>query len=194
LNDTVADKNKLIKFFFLNIAYLLKDSREVIKYEEPQYGNADLGFAVTIFRVDHKAYDYAVKCFKLLGKKPARECGVTMSVNFDTPEENTAFRDHFRVLMDQAGEELSKIGTLTPHEYYFLKCSPMITGTEDDQSNHYVLLQATLQDHLDKEVCEEVLGDCKIDGDVGMVAITVSCYRKKWRDQLVRYLKGIRLE
>lgn len=31
------------------------------------------------------------------------ECGVMMSASFDFPEENIVFRDHFKVLMDQAG-------------------------------------------------------------------------------------------
>jgi hypothetical protein len=187
----MTDQNKLIRFLFLNIAYFLKQSRETIKYEEPQYGNADLGFAISVFRVDHKFYDYAVECFRLLGKEPVRECGVTMSVSFDTPEETNTFRDHFRAFVDQAEAELGKMGTLTPHEYYFLKCAPVIIGTEDGQSNHYVFLQVTVQDDLDREVCEEILGDCEIIGDDGTVEIKVSCYRKKWRDKLVRYLRGI---
>ena len=189
--NNITDKNKLINFLCLNIAYILKQSSDVIKYEDPQYGNADLGFAVTMFRVDHAAYDYATQCLRLLGKDPARECGVTMSVSFDTPEENNAFMDQFRVLMDQADEELEKLGTMTPHEYYFLQCAPVIIGTEDGQSNHYVLLQVTVEDDLDMRVCEDVLGDCVMSGDDGTVEIKVSCYRKKWRDKLVRYLEGI---
>ncbi len=191
MNATMTGQDKLLRFLFLNIAYLLKQSREVIKYEVPQYGNADLGFAVTMFRVDHKAYDYAVECFRLLGKKPVRECGVTMSVSFYTPEENNAFRDHFRELMDQAEEELCKIGTLTPHEYFFMKCSPVIVVTEYAPSGHYVLLQATVEDDLDRSVCKEILGDCEMSGCDGTVEIKVLCYRKKWRNKLVRYLKGI---
>ena len=93
--------------------------------------------------------------------------------------------------MVQAEEELSRMGTLTPHEYYFLKCAPAVIGTEDGQNNHYVSLQATVDNDLDKEVCREVLGDCEIIGDIGTVEIKVSCYRKKWRDRLVSYLRGI---
>ncbi len=182
-----------LRFMFLNLAYLLKQSREIIKYEEPQYGNPNLGFAITMFRVDHKAYDYANQCFRLLGKEPLRECGVTMSVSFDTPEENNAFRDLFRELMDQAYAELEKISDLTPHEYYFLKCAPVVIGTEDGQSNHYVLLQATVDDDLDRSVCEEILGDCEMSGGDGTVEVRVSCYRKKWRDRLVRYLREIKV-
>ncbi len=50
---------KLQEYVFLNLAYLLKQSREAIKFEHPQYGDPNLGFAITMFRVDHKAYDYA---------------------------------------------------------------------------------------------------------------------------------------
>lgn len=187
--SAMTDQDKLIRFLFLNLAYFLKQSREVIKYEDPQYSSANTGFAITMFRVDYKAYDYATECFRLLGKEPVRECGVTMSVSFDTPKENNNFRDRFRALMDQAGKNLEKIGALTPHEYYFLKCAPVVIGTEDGQSNHYVSLQATVQDDLDKELCEAVLGDCEMSDDAGTVEIKVSCYRKKWRDQLVRYLE-----
>ena len=170
----------------------MKQSGERIKYEEPQYGNADLGFAITMFRVDHKAYDYATQCFGLMGKKVVRECGVTMSVSFDSSEENNAFRDNFRALMDQAEEELAGIGDRTPHEYHFLKCNPVIVGTEDGQSNHWIYLQAEIEDDLDLRVLEKILGDCEMtDGDSGRVDVKVSSYLKKWRDWLVRYLKEI---
>ena len=92
----MTDQKKRLRFLSLNLVYLLKKNREVVKHEELQYGNAELGFAITMFRVDHKAYDYAAECFRLLGKEPSRECGVTMSVSFDAPEENNAFRNHFR--------------------------------------------------------------------------------------------------
>ena len=146
-----------------------------------------------MFRVDYKAYDYATECFRLLGKEPVRECGVTMSVSFPTPEENEVFKCRFKSLMDQAEKELSQIGDQTPQEYYFLKCAPVLIGTEDTPSNHYVLLQATVQDDLDRRVCQEVLGDCEITGEDGTVDIKVSCYRKKWRDRLVRYMKVIKV-
>ncbi len=83
--SAMTDQDKLIRFLFLNLAYFLKQSREVIKYEDPQYSSANTGFAITMFRVEYKAYDYATECFRLLGKEPVRECGVTMSVSFDTP-------------------------------------------------------------------------------------------------------------
>ena len=81
--SAMTDQDKLIRFLFLNLAYFLKQSREVIKYEDPQYSSANTGFAITMFRVEYKAYDYATECFRLLGKEPVRECGVTMSVSFD---------------------------------------------------------------------------------------------------------------
>jgi hypothetical protein len=192
LSDNITtDKDKLIRFLFLNIAYLLKQSRDRIKYEGPQYGDIELGFAVTMFRVDHKAYDYATEYFRLMGKEVVRECGVTMSVSFDTPEENNAFRDRFKALMDHAEEELAGIGDRTPHEHYFLKCNPVIVGTEDGESNHWIYLQAEIKDDLDRHVCEDILGDSEISGDDGRMEIKVSCYRKKWRDKMVRYLRGI---
>lgn len=194
LNDTtITGKDKIIRFLFLNISYLLKQSGDRIKYEVPQYDNPELGYAITMFRVDHDAYDYATECFKLMGKDVVRECGVTMSVSFDTPEENNAFMERFKALVDQADEELAGIGDRTPHEHYFLKCNPVIVGTEDGQSNHYVSLRAEIEDDLDRAVCEEVLGDCEMSGDARTVAIKVSCCRKKWRDRLVRYMEGMKV-
>jgi hypothetical protein len=113
-----------------------------------------------------------------------------MSVNLDTVSEKNDFFDRFKMMMEQAEDELLMIGGLTPHEYYFLNCNPVIAGTEDGQNNHYVFLQAEIRDDLDREVCRVILGDCEIEGD-GRVDIKVSCYRKKWRDRLVRYLEGL---
>jgi hypothetical protein len=157
-------------------------------YDPPQYGDPNLGFAITAFRVDHKFYDYADQCFRLLGKEPVRECGVTMSVSFDTPEENDAFRDNFKLRVEQAEKKLDGLGNRTPQEYYFLKCSPVIIDTEDGQNNHYVFLQATVEDDFDREMCQKILGDCKFDGEDGTVDIKVSCYRKKWRNKIVSHL------
>lgn len=50
-----------------------------------------------------------------------------------------------------------------------------------------------MQDDLDRRVCEDVLGDCEITGEDGTVEIKASCYRKKWSDRLVRYMKGIKV-
>ena len=77
---------KLQEYLFLNLAYLLKESGEKIQFGVPQYSNPETGFSITMFRVDLKAYDVTVECFNALGKDPIRECGVTISVTFDTPK------------------------------------------------------------------------------------------------------------
>jgi len=66
--------------------------------------------------------------------------------------------------------------------------------TEDNQSNHYVFLQATVEDDLDRDVCQEVLGDCEVINNDGTVDIEISCYRKKWRDRLLCYPRNIGAE
>jgi hypothetical protein len=44
-----------------------------------------------------------------------------MSVSFDTPDENNAFRDRFQALVNQADEQLNRLENRTPQEYYFCK-------------------------------------------------------------------------
>lgn len=65
------DKNKLTQYLFFNFAHLLRKSGETIEYEAPQYSSPDTGFAMTMLRVDMKVYDYAVECFRVLGKEPS---------------------------------------------------------------------------------------------------------------------------
>ena len=65
-----VNHKKLQEYLFLNLAYLLKESGEKIQFGEPQYSSPDIGFSITMFRVDHKAYDLAVECFNILGKDP----------------------------------------------------------------------------------------------------------------------------
>ncbi len=195
LNDTSTNNDKLIGFLFLNLAYLLKQRGESIQYDRPYDGDPELGFAITMFRVGRDAYDYATRCFELMGKKVVRECGVTMSVSFDTHEENIDFKNRFKLLMDRAEKELTEIGDRTPYEHYFLKSNPVIVGTEDGQNNHWIYLQAEIGDALDWEVRREILGDSEITGgDGGTVKLVVSCYRKKWRDRMVRYLVDLGVE
>jgi len=184
---------KLQENLFLNLAYLLEESGEAIKFEHPQYGDPNLGFAITMFRVDHKAYDYADQCFRLLGKDPVRECGVTMSVTFDTPEETDVLRIRFKSLLEEAHSKLQGLfGSRTPQEHYFLKTNPVILGIDETPSNHFLFLRANVVDDLDRSICQDVLGDCEFDeSDYLLTKIKVSCYRKKWRDQQVRYLKEI---
>lgn len=45
-------------------------------------------------------------------------------------------------------------------------------------------------------MCEVILGDCEISviPDDEPTEIKVLCYRKKWRDRLVQYLKYLGLE
>jgi len=83
-------------------------------------------------------------------KSPARECGVTMSVSFDTPDENNAFSDLFKALVSQAEGLVHSLEDRTPQEHYFLQTNPIIKGIEDTQSNHYVLLQANVVDDIDE--------------------------------------------
>lgn len=182
-------ENALHYLILINLAYLLKESRETIKYEDPQYGNPNLGFAITVFRVDHKFYDYTDQCLRLMGKKPVRECGVTMSVSFNTPEENNSFRDNFKLRMDQGEELLVGLGDRTPQEHYFLKTKPIIKSIEDTPNNHFIFL---LADDVDRQVLGEVLGDHDVvDMGDAKVQIKVLCYRKKWRDKMVRYLSNL---
>ena len=190
MNNFTTDQDKQTRFLFLNLAYILRKKRQEIKYGNPQWDDPEKGFSITMFRVGPEAYAFAEQCCKALGKEPLLECGTTMSVNLDTVSEKNDFFDRFKMMMEQAEDELLMIGGLTPHEYYFLNCNPVIAGTEDGQNNHYVFLQAEIRDDLDREVCRVILGDCEIEGD-GRVDIKVSCYRKKWRDRLVRYLEGL---
>ncbi len=184
------------EYLFLNLSYLLEESGAKIQFGEPQYGNPETGFSITMYRVGAKCYEYAVECLNALGKKPVRECGVTMSVSFDTPEENNAFRDRFQALMDQAEDLVHSLKDRTPDEHYFLKLNPIIKGIEDTPNNHFIFLQASVVDDVDERVLDEVLGDYDID-DMSYdepVEIKMICYRKKWRDRLVRYLRGLGIE
>jgi len=191
----MTDSNKLLHFLFLKLVYLLRASNEVLLYGEPQYSSAETGFAITMFKVDHKAYNYVSECFRILGKEPSMECGVTMSVTFDTPEENIAFKNHFKFLMKQAQGRFKRLCGKTPNEHYFLKMNPVIIGTENTPSNHFIFLQADVLDDVDKIVLNELLGDhdIKVMPDE-KIEIKVLCYRKKWRDKMVRYLSNFGVE
>lgn len=192
----MTDQNKLLRFLFLKLVFLLRERNEVVLYGEPQYSSAETGFAITMYKVDHKAYDYVTECFGILGKKPSRECGVTMSVTFDTVEENIEFKKYFKSLMQQAQSRFKKLCAKTPDEHYFLKLNPVFLGIEDTQNNHFILLQAHVVDDVDERVLSEVLGDYEIVDmpDDEPVEIRVKCYRKKWRNGLVRHLIQLGIE
>ena len=110
-----------------------------------------------------------------------------------TPDENNAFRNQFKALFDQAEGLVHSLEDRTPQEYYFLKLNPVFLGIEDTQNNHFILLQAHVVDDVDERVLSEVLGDYEIVDmpDDESVEIRVKCYRKKWRDRLVRHLKQL---
>ncbi len=188
-----ANHTKLQEYLFLNLAYLLKESGEKTQYGEPQYSNPDTGFSITMFRVNNKAYDIAVECFNALGKNPIRECGVTMSVTFDTPEENDALRIRFKSLLEEAHSKLQGLFcSRTPQEHYLLKTNPVLLGVDETPNNHFLFLRADIADDLDRSICQGLLGDCEfVESDGKATTIKVSCYRKKWRSQLVRYLKNL---
>lgn len=196
MTNSISYQDKLTRYLFLNLVYLLNQNRQVIKYEAPQHGDPNLGFAITMFRVDPKAHEYAVEYFRLLGKDPVRECGVTMSVSFDTPEQNNASREQFKVLVDEAEELLRSLADRTPHEHFFLELNPVLIGIENTQNNHFILLQANAVDDIDDRVLCEVLGDYDIVDKPNNepVEIRVKCYRKKWRDGLVRHLIQLGIE
>ena len=59
-------------------------------------------------------------------------------------------------------------------------------------NNHFLYLRADIVDDLDRSICQDLLGDCEFDeSDAKVTTIKVSCYRKKWRYQLVRYLRKL---
>ena len=111
-------------------------------------------------------------------------------------EPTNAFRDRFKALVDQAEEQLYRIGNLTPQEHYFLKLNPVLMGIEDTPNNHFILLQASVVDDVDERVLDEVLGDYEVVDmpDDDPVEIKIICYRKKWRDRLVRHLIQLGIE
>jgi len=116
-----------------------------------------------MFRVDHRAYDIAGECFNALGKDAKRECGVTMSVTFDTPEENDVLRIRFKSLLEEAHSKLQGLCSRTPQEHYFLKTNPVMIGMDETPGNHFLFLRADVVDDLDRSICQDVLGDCEFE-------------------------------
>ena len=205
MTDTITYQNKLTRYLFLNLAYILEQKRAVIKYENPNFGDANLGFAITMFRIDHEAYDYADQCFRILGKDPVRECGVTISVTFYTPEENIEFRMRFKSLLDEAQKRLPALNGKTPQEFYMLQLKPLITEIVSTDSKHCVALQADINDAVDLLGLEETFEpwtDCErirdyheitIDDD-GKADVQMVFYRIRTRKKFILYLKGLGVE
>jgi len=205
LNNNIADQEKLLQYLFLNLAYLLRESREVIKYENPQYGDPALGFAITVFRINNKFYDYADQCFRLMGKITVRECGITMSVSFDTSKENDSFRENFKLRMRQAEERLPALNGKTPQEFYLLHFNPVIKNVTSTNSKHYVALQADIHDAVELHCLREALdpwADYKRIKDYHEITVDDNCnadiqmvfYRIRTRKKFLRYLKELNVE
>jgi len=195
-------RSRLLQYLFLNLAYLLKQYREQIHYGTPQYNSADTaGFTIFIFRVSFETYTYAIRCFEALGcKRIIRECGTTIAVLSQTPEENLALKTQFTTLLDEAEENLVLIGGKTPQEYYALQTRPVIMDVYNTHHKHFVVLQAEF-DAFSRFIWGEA-GWGKIiedDGicsaiDCGREKILVSFHKRRPRDRFVRYLKGIGVE
>ncbi len=193
---------KLQEYLFLNLAYLLEESGAKIQFGNPQYGDAALGFAITMFRVGAKCYEYAIRCLQSLGEDPVRECGVTTSVTFYTPEENLEFRMRFKSLLDEAQKRLPSLNGKTPQEFYMLQLKPLITEIVSTDNKHCVALQADIHDAVDLLCLEETFEpwtDCErirdyqeitIDDD-GKADVHMVFYRIRTRKKFILYLKEL---
>ncbi len=178
----------------INIVYSLKKRGERITCEKPYYSDVNLGFCITMIRVASSVYDYAERCFQVMGLEASRECGVTMCVHFERTEKRDNFWRVFESLVKDAEKFISEIGFLSPIERHFLNCHPVITGTNDEKGNYIVFLRITIKDDLDRELCFCYLDDfgcCEISGDYGILNVSVWWKRKKGRDRLIRYLQAI---
>jgi hypothetical protein len=114
-------------------------------YGTPQYKN-EIGFSLIIFRVPNEARDYVIECLKVLGcDRINRECGVTTTFLFDSPEESNAMKAKFVVLLEEAQEKgLSALNGLNPQEYYMLQTHAVIIDVCNTNSKHFIVLQAEI--------------------------------------------------
>jgi len=195
----LGNDNRLIEYLFICLAHILRESNQKIQYGTTQYGNPHTGFSITMFHIDHDGYYYAEKCFDILGKASLRECGPTMSVCFNTPEETNAFKNRFMAYMEQAEERLSELNGNAPQEFYALKANPKISEIISTQSNHIVLLKANFHDAIDElAFCEMMKPWTDIesirdyfeieDCDDGNAEIRVVFYKLKNQKRFIRYL------
>ena len=202
---SAPDQDKLIEYLFFCLAYVLKESRETIQYGTSQYGDPETSFSIVMLNIDHVGYDYATECFRVLGIEPLRECGPVMSVEFETAGENDKFKEHFKSLLDRAEKELMLLNDKTPQEYFFLKTCPVIKEVASTDSKHFVVLQADVQDAVDRLCVEETMQpwtdyerirdyyEISVEDD-GTAEIRVVFYRLRKQKKFVRYLKKLELQ
>ena len=202
MNDVSFNYGKLVRFFFLNMAYLLRESNETIQYGTTQYGDPEKGFSITMLKVDHSAYDYATECFMLLGGDPKRECGPTIASSFESVEDCEDFKSNFMSLLEDANDRLKKMLNLTPQEYSILKTAPTIQKAFSTDSKHYTVLSAMFSDISDMMIWENFLrpwndtervrdySEVDADGD-GTAEIIMTCYKLRKQKKFIKYLRGL---
>lgn len=193
--NSTPGQDKLLDYLFLCLAYELKQDKDKIIYQEPVWSDPETTFSIVMYR-SGVTHECCCLCIETLGGSWQRECGPVTTAYSKSQEECDELKSRFISLLDNAQERLAGLNDKNPQEYFFLKTNPKIIRIEETPNNHFVFLKADIVDELDRHVCEAVLGNCEISviPDDEPSEIKLVCDRKKWRDQLVRYLKNLGLE
>lgn len=207
VNQSIANhalqQAKLIQYLFLNLVHIVRNSDDIIRYGTPQYSSAETGFTMVLYRIAHEGYDYCVYGFHVLGcRNIHRECGPTISVQFDSSEEKEAFRAKLMNVLEEAEGQLNLLGDRTPQESYILKTNPVIVDTYSTQNEHIVVLNAIISDAVDFLAWKEILKPWADNDRIrDYYEITVHpdkpseikliFYRIRKRDKFLRYMSKL---
>ncbi len=186
------DKGKLLYYLFLCLVYELKNDNAEAILQEPVWSDPETTFSILLNYAGAVSHDYCCSCIEALDGKWRRECGTTTTAYMNSKVERDEVKNRFLALLDNAQRRLAGFYDRSPQEHYFLKTNPVLLGIDETPNNHFLFLRADIADGLDSSICNDLLGDCEFDESDGKATtIKVSCYRKKWRSQLVRYLKNL---
>lgn len=194
---------KLIKYLFLNLVHIVRNSDDIIRYGTPQYSSAETGFTMVLYRVAHEGYDYANYGFHALGcRNSHNECGPTISLQFDSSEEKEAFKQSLLKVLEEAEGQLNLLGDRTPQESYILKTNPVIVDTYSTQNEHITVLNTDIKDAVDflawKEILEPWADNDRLRDYYEIEIhpdkpdeIKLVFYRRRKRDKFLRYLSKL---